>query len=60
MDEFWHFVRLLIQKCWIAESGFIPALFFIYIGKGMMHCWGAMEFVPEARAVRQEYFKALR
>ncbi len=31
-----------------------------HIGKGMMHCWGAMEFVPEARAVRQEYFKALR
>ncbi len=30
-----------------------------HIGKGMMHCWGAMEFVPEARAVRQEYFKAL-
>ena len=28
--------------------------------KDMMHCWGAMEFVPEARAVRQEYFKALR
>lgn len=32
----------------------------IHIGKGMMHCWGAMEFVPEARAVRQEYFQALR
>ena len=32
----------------------------VHIGKGMMHCWGAMEFVPEARAVRQEYFKALR
>ncbi len=31
-----------------------------HIGKGMMHCWGAMDFVPEARAVRQEYFKALR
>lgn len=31
----------------------------VHIGKGMMHCWGAMEFVPEARAVRQEYFKAL-
>ena len=31
-----------------------------HIGKGMMHCWGAMEFVPEARAVRQEYFKALK
>ena len=28
--------------------------------ENMMHCWGAMEFVPEARAVRQEYFKALR
>ena len=27
-----------------------------HIGKGMMHCWGAMEFVPEAKAVRQEYF----
>ncbi|MCR5101833.1 MAG: alpha/beta hydrolase [Butyrivibrio sp.] len=32
----------------------------VHIGKGMMHCWGAMEFVPEARAVRQEYFKALK
>ena len=31
-----------------------------HIGKDMMHCWGAMEFVPEARAVRQEYFNALR
>ena len=31
-----------------------------HIGKGMMHCWGAMEFVPEARAVRQEYFKVLK
>ncbi len=31
-----------------------------HIGKDMMHCWGAMEFVPEARAVRQEYFKALQ
>jgi acetyl esterase/lipase len=31
-----------------------------HIGKGMMHCWGAMEFVPEAKAVRQEYFGALR
>lgn len=31
-----------------------------HIGKGMMHCWGAMEFVPEARAVRQEYFAAIR
>ncbi|MBQ7186645.1 MAG: alpha/beta hydrolase [Ruminococcus sp.] len=31
----------------------------VHIGEGMMHCWGAMEFVPEARAVRQEYFKAL-
>lgn len=31
-----------------------------HIGKGMMHCWGAMEFVPEAKAVRQEYFEALR
>ena len=30
-----------------------------HIGEGMMHCWGAMEFVPEAKAVRQEYFKAL-
>ena len=26
----------------------------------MMHCWGAMEFVPEAKAVRQEYFAVLR
>ena len=31
-----------------------------HIGKGMMHCWGAMEFVPEAKAVRQEYFNALK
>ena len=31
----------------------------VHIGEGMMHCWGAMEFMPEARAVRQEYFKAL-
>lgn len=31
-----------------------------HIGKEMMHCWGALEFVPEARAVRQEYFEALR
>ena len=31
-----------------------------HIGEGMMHCWGAMEFVPEAKAVRQEYFKALQ
>ena len=30
-----------------------------HIGKGMMHCWGAMEFVPEAKAIRQEYFSAL-
>ena len=30
-----------------------------HIGKGMMHCWGAMEFVSEAKAVRQEYFSAL-
>ncbi len=32
----------------------------VHIGQGMMHCWGAMEFVPEAKAVRQEYFAALR
>ena len=31
----------------------------VHIGEGMMHCWGAMEFVPEAKAVRREYFKAL-
>ena len=31
-----------------------------HIGKGMMHCWGAMAFVPEAKAVRQEYFEALK
>ena len=31
-----------------------------HIGKDMMHCWGAMEFVPEAREVRKEYFQALR
>lgn len=32
----------------------------VHIGKGMMHCWGAMGFVPEAKAVRQEYFHALQ
>lgn len=32
----------------------------VHIGKGMMHCWGAMDFVPEAKAVRREYFAALR
>lgn len=32
----------------------------VHIGEGMMHCWGAMEFVPEAKAVRQEYFKVLK
>ena len=32
----------------------------IHIGQDMMHCWGAMEFVPEAKAVRQEYFAALK
>lgn len=32
----------------------------VHIGQDMMHCWGAMEFMPEAREVRQEYFKALR
>lgn len=32
----------------------------VHIGRGMMHCWGAMEFVPEAQAVRQEYYEALR
>ena len=32
----------------------------VHVGKGMMHCWGAMEFVPEAKAVRKEYFRALR
>ena len=31
----------------------------VHIGEGMMHCWGAMDFVPEAKAVRQEYFKAI-
>jgi len=31
-----------------------------HIGRGMMHCWGAMEFVPEAKSVRQEYFAALK
>lgn len=30
-----------------------------HIGEEMMHCWGAVEFVPEAKAVRREYFKAL-
>lgn len=32
----------------------------VHIGKDMMHCWGAMEFVPEAKAVRQEYFEEIR
>ncbi|MBR2295316.1 MAG: alpha/beta hydrolase [Clostridiales bacterium] len=32
----------------------------LHIGQDMMHCWGAMEFVPEAKAVRREYFKALK
>lgn len=32
---------------------------FVHVGENMMHCWGAMEFVPEAQAVRKEYFKAL-
>ena len=32
----------------------------IHVGKGMMHCWGAMEFVPEAKALREEYFAALK
>ncbi|MCM1181701.1 MAG: hypothetical protein NC347_15730 [Clostridium sp.] len=32
----------------------------VHIGEGMMHCWRAMEFVPEAKAVRQEYFRALK
>ncbi len=32
----------------------------VHIGQNMMHCWGAMEFMPEARAVREKYFKALR
>lgn len=32
----------------------------IHIGKGMMHCWGAMEFIPEAKTVRREYFAALQ
>ena len=31
----------------------------VHIGEVMMHCWGAMDFVPEAKAVRQEYFKAI-
>ncbi len=31
----------------------------VHIGEGMMHCWGAMSFVPEAKAVRREYFAAL-
>lgn len=32
----------------------------VHIGEGMMHSWGAMDFVPEAKAVRREYFAALR
>lgn len=31
-----------------------------HIGKDMMHCWGAMEFVPEAREVRKKYFELLK
>lgn len=32
----------------------------VHIGKGMMHCWGAMESLPEAAEVRKEYFRLLR
>ncbi|MBQ9206102.1 MAG: alpha/beta hydrolase [Treponema sp.] len=32
----------------------------VHIGQDMMHCWGAMEAVPEAKAVRKEYFAALK
>ena len=32
----------------------------VHIGEGMRHCWGAMDFVPEAKAVRRECFAALR
>lgn len=30
-----------------------------HIGEGMMHCWSAMQFVQEARVVRQEYYMDL-
>ncbi len=43
------------------QAKMISGLFkLIGVNKMLMHCWGAMEFVPEARAVRQEYFKALQ
>lgn len=29
------------------------------VGKDMMHCWGAMEFVPEAKRLRKIYFELL-
>jgi hypothetical protein len=25
-----------------------------------LHCWGTVEFVPEAKAERQQYFEALK
>lgn len=31
-----------------------------HIGQDMMHCWGAMEFVPEARELRKTYFELLK
>ena len=43
----------------LTERDFEPD--FIQKGsRGMMHCWGAMEFVPEAKTVRCEYFAALK
>lgn len=42
----------------VCEKYHVPLT--VHIGEGMMHCWGAMDFVPEAQAVRREYFAALR
>ena len=42
----------------VCEEYHVPLT--VHIGEGMMHCWGAMDFVPEAQAVRREYFAALR
>ena len=48
LDDF----RNTCEKCGVKLN--------VHIGEGMMHCWGAIEFVPEAKAVRQEYFEALK
>ena len=42
----------------VCEKYHVPLT--VHIGEGMMHCWGAMDFVPEAQAVRREYFAALQ